>query len=45
MPMLIALKDKIDKYHGQAVDAIDQETNKLKDATETSTPWWDLFGK
>jgi len=39
-----SLKAKVDKYHGQAVDAIDQETLKLKQSTETSSPWWDLFG-
>jgi len=39
-----SLKTKVDKYHGQAVDAIDQETLKLKQSTETSSPWWDLFG-
>jgi len=39
-----SLKAKVDKYHGQAVDAIDQETLKLKESAETSSPWWDLFG-
>ena len=39
-----SLKAKVDKYHEQAVDAIDQETRKLKQSTETSSPWWDLFG-
>ncbi len=39
-----SLKTKVDKYHGQAVDAIDKETLKLKESAETSSPWWDLFG-
>jgi len=39
-----SLKAKVDKYHGQAVDAIDKETLKLKESAETSSPWWDLLG-